>query len=76
MEKEEVLNQWYDMIKKSWTYEKMTKEEKETLNDLIFSNRTKNCLKGTYNQRWNILQAIYYAYLLGLGYTPTWREEQ
>lgn len=77
MEKEKVLNKWYAMIKNSWTYEKMTKEEQTTLYAIITSDIIKKCLKGTAKQRWNILQAIYLTYLLGLGCnSPTWREEE
>lgn len=74
-EKEKTFNDWYDMIKKSWTYEKFTEEEKEHLNNILTSIQVKNILKGTSKQRWNILQAIYYSYLIGLGYnSPTWRQ--
>lgn len=49
--------------------------EKERLRDLIYSDRVIEIQKGTYKQRWCVLQAIYYAYLLGLGYEPIgWRE--
>ena len=75
MEKEEVLNKWYAMIKNSWTYEKFTEEERAHLKNVLTSVQVKNILKGTEKQRWNILQAIYYSYLIGLGYdSPTWRQ--
>ena len=41
MEKEEVLENWYNMIKKSWTYAKLTKEEKQRLNNVITSYQLK-----------------------------------
>ena len=75
MEKEKALEKFAEMIGQSWTYEKMTKEEKEKLRDLIYSDRVIETQKGTYKQRWCILQAIYYAYLMGLDYKPIgWRE--
>lgn len=74
--KENALKDYEEMIKKSWTYEKMTKEEKERLHNLLYHNTTINSLKGTYNQRWEILHSVYYAYLIGLGYNPTWREKE
>ena len=76
--KENALYLFDDMIKKSWTYERLTKEEKEswyyTLNDV----RTLDVLKGTFNQRWSILQAIYGAFLNALGYDKepmNWRDD-
>lgn len=77
MEKEEVLENWYNMIKKSWTYDRLTSKERQRLDDVITSCQLNNCLSGTARHRWNILQAIYYSYLLGVGYdSPNWRQEQ
>lgn len=75
MKKEEALNNYIEMIKNSWTYEKMTKEEQTRLLDLLNHPRVVDSLKGTFIQRWASLQAIYYAFLIGLGYAPiNWRE--
>ena len=75
MEKEKALDNFIDMIEKSWTFDKMAKEEKERLNTLLYSDRTISSLKGTYQQRWVMLQALYYAFLMGLDYRPIgWRE--
>ena len=61
----------------SWTYDKMTQTEKDKWNVVLFSTRTANAIKGTYNQRWNILQALYGAYLIGIGYDNfSWRENK
>lgn len=74
--KELVLSDFIGMIKESWTYNKMTYEEKERLLDMLDSNRTKDALKGTYDNRWCVLQAIYGAYLIGIGYDNfNWRED-
>lgn len=75
--KENVIYEFNNMIKNSWTYEKMTTKEKLVWNnDVLGSVRTNNALKGNYNQRWNILQAIYGAYLYGIGYDDfNWRDE-
>lgn len=55
----------------------MTDTEKHRWSEVLNNVRTDNCLKGTYNQRWDILQAIYHSYLIGLGYTDfNWREEK
>ena len=75
MEKEKALEKFAEMIGQSWTFAKMTKEEKERLNTLLYSDRTISSLKGTYQQRWAILQALYSAFLMGLDYKPIgWRE--
>lgn len=74
--KELVLSDFINMIKNSWTYAKMTYEERIKLLDMLDSNRTKDALKGTYNNRWSVLQAIYGAYLIGIGYDNfNWRED-
>ena len=64
------------MIKKSWTYDRMTKEEKEKVQEILTSGRIKEDIKGTYKQRWQALNAIYYAFLIGIGYDNfDWRGE-
>lgn len=74
--KENVLYDFEEMIEKSWTYGKMTETERKNWKDVLYSVRTKNALKGTYIQRWEILQAIYGAYLIGIGYDNfNWRED-
>lgn len=77
MKKEEVFEKWYEMSKKSWTYKKLTYEERKNFDNIITSCQLSKCLNGTANHRWDILQAIYYSFLLGVGYdSPTWREEE
>ena len=73
--KDNVLYDFNDMIKNSWTYEKMTEDEQNNWFEKVVNNvRTEKCLKGTYIQRWEILQAMYNAYLVGIGYTDfNWR---
>lgn len=73
--KELVVHDFRRMIEKSWTYERMTEKEQDNWNDVLNNCRTLTCLKGNYSTRWNILQALYYSYLVGLGYTDfNWRE--
>ena len=70
-------NNFINMIKQSWTYAKLTEEEKNRILKVLYLTQAERCLKGTYKQRWEILQAIYGAYLFGLGYNDfTWREEE
>ena len=77
MKKENALNDFIRMIKDSWTYEKMTKEERKRLLELLSHPRTNEILKGNYKQRYENLNAIYYAYLVGLGYDNfNWRESE
>lgn len=73
--KENAIKDFADMIEKSWTYAKFTKKEIENWNKIInFIQNTKE-VKGTYEQRWDALHTIYYAYLIGIGYKGwNWRE--
>lgn len=74
-EKEKAYNDFFEMIKTSWTFQKLTEKEKENLRDILFSVRLENALKGTYKQRRAVLDAIYFAFLKGLNYEPIgWRE--
>ena len=50
-------------------------EEKDRLAEVFYGGTVENSLKGTYRQRWAILQAVYYSFLMGLDYNPIgWRE--
>lgn len=63
---------WINMIQQSWTWERLTEDERNVFTKQIEWNRTH--LKGNYNARWDILQDLYHMYLLGLGYKPQgWR---
>lgn len=74
---ENALDNFIEMTKNSWTYERMTPKEKERLIDMFCDIRTRKALKGTYDHRWDILQALYNAYLQGIGYNGgNWREER
>ncbi|MGN1326910.1 MAG: hypothetical protein ACI4VQ_02335 [Clostridia bacterium] len=77
MDKEKVKEKFWEMIKNSWTYSKLTKNEKTKFETILFSEQTENCMKGTYTQKWRILQAIYHSFLIALDYKPIgWREEE
>lgn len=72
--KENALADYQELIYQSWTYEKLTREERNQLFKVFEDIRTTQALKGTYYQRWGILQAIYKAFLLGVGYDSfDWR---
>lgn len=73
--KEQVFNNFVEMIKNSWTYNRMTETEKERCIHVLLDNRTQNDIKGTYIQRWKALNTVYNAFLMGLGYDGfLWRE--
>ena len=72
LEKENALDDFVIMIQNAWTYQRMTEPEKERCIDSLRFAR----LIGKYNARWDCLQGIYHAYLMGLGYTGmNWREQ-
>ncbi len=76
-DKENALNDFIDMIEKSWTYSRMTQLEKGRFVGVMLSNDTISILKGNYENRWKILNVIYNIYLMGIGYSGfDWREDK
>lgn len=79
-EKIVILSQYRSMIIESWTFDRLTKEEKDRLLNKIFTPENpqlKEALKGRRGHCWDILQAIYNSYLTALNYTPLgWRENK
>ena len=78
-EKERTLVEFRRMIENSWTYDRMTQEEKNNIMEVLSYNNveTIEALKGTKKQCWAILQAIYSSFLAALNYKPTgWRETE
>ena len=67
---------WTEMIEKSWTWAKLTNDEKFRFKEEISKSITqKEIIKGTYKQRWQVLNALYSMFLEGCGYNGcTWRE--
>ena len=77
MEKENAIKNFFEMTKKSWTYGKLTEEEKLQFEKTLEAVPVQEAIKGTYNQRWKVLQAVYMAFLNGCGYNDfNWREER
>ena len=72
--KENAFSDFMDMIRNSWTYDRMTNDEKERLYKAF--EWVECCgLAGTYKQRFAILHIAYNAFLQGIGYTDfNWRE--
>lgn len=76
-EKLDILYEYIIYIKESWTYDRLTKEEKETFEHIFYSEQIKNILKGNKQQIWQILNMIYYSFLAGVGYSGyKWREKE
>lgn len=71
--KENIKEDYLKFIENSWTWEKLTKEERQRF--FLVVKKTK--IFGTYEQRKEILQSIYLAFLYGLDYSPIcWREKK
>jgi len=69
-QKEIAREHFIDMIIHSWTYERLTPKERGDFWDVLPQK-----INGTYSQRFAVCNAIYSAYLKGLGYRPIgWRE--
>lgn len=75
---EKTGNAYYDfceMVRHAWTFHRMTEEEQGKCWDALRFAAEQNVLKGVYSARWMILQAIYRAFLAGMGYhSGNWRE--
>ena len=78
--KESAFDEFIIMIEKSWTWARLTDSERESCRDAFNFAKSQKILKGNFNQRWSILQAIYNAFLNGVGYPSVsgwydWRKE-
>ena len=68
MDKENaVYNYFNTIIVKSWTWERLTDDEKERFKTCIDFSR----IKGNQRQRVEVLNMVYSAFLHGVDYTPT-----
>ena len=67
-----VENYFQNIIKKSWTWQKLTEEEQKRFVDMNVFDR----IKGNDKTRVEWLNTIYQSFLSALGYKPIgWREE-
>ena len=73
--KENAQADWTDMIIKSWTWAKLTREERNKFGDELNKETTKKIISGTYEQRWGTLNTLYSMFLEGCGYNGgNWRD--
>ena len=73
--KENAQADWTDMIVKSWTWEKLTNDERNKFGDELNKETTKKIISGTYEQRWETLNTLYSMFLEGCGYNGgNWRD--
>ena len=74
-EKENAVNDYFENVtKKSWTWNRMTNEEKDRFTE--FLSEWKDKIKGNVKARREQFCMIYSAFLEGLGYSGfMWREE-
>lgn len=75
--KENAIKDWFENIKKSQSWNKLTKEEQTKFIKHINNISVKLTIKGTYNDRYLVLQDLYHTFLIALNYNPiNWREEE
>lgn len=76
-EKERAVTDWLDMTFKSWTWDRLTPEERAEFLDVVNRQCSLKTITGAYRHRWEILNLVYHAYLVGIGYKPIgWREPE
>ena len=72
--KEKAFPDFLAMTRHSWTYQRMTEDEKFRCEKALRNAALLDIL-GSYNQRYSALNGVYYGFLLGIGYTGAlWRE--
>ncbi len=65
------------MVEDSWTYARFTDDEKQKWNDVLEHIMLDRALKYTDNHKWDVLNAVYYSFLIALDYKPIgWREDK
>lgn len=74
-DKTKAYEDFADMINQSWTYAKLTSGEKQRLCKAL-TEAAYILPGGSYQQRYQAMQAVYSAFLYGVGYSgPNWRDE-
>ena len=71
----DAYNDFMRTLEYSWTFQRMSNAEKLDCYEALNWAMLNGAIKGTYCARYIVLQAIYNAYLIGIGYDgPNWRE--
>lgn len=79
--KENATKDFLEMIKHSWTWERLTQKEKDQFAEGWHTivecwEGSDKAIKGSYHDRWSILNAMYLMFLKGVGYdnnNPRWK---
>lgn len=72
--KEQAQADYIAMTRNSWTFQRMTQKEQDAAIQALLCGEM---LEGSYKQRYSALNAVYRAFLLGIGYNgPQWREPE
>ena len=76
-DKELAVKEYLEMIKESWTWARLTQEERDKFEHNILKHPCSAVvIKGDYEQRWAACEALYHTFLEGLEYDPLhWRED-
>lgn len=67
MEKEQALSEWKIMTRLSGSYAQMTEEQRNALEYVFEASWFKKAIRGTYEQRVDIMNAILFAFYMGVG---------
>lgn len=67
--KENALVHYLAMTCRSWTFARMTQEEKERCIFAFLWSSEQGHIKGSFSARWDTMQSIYHAFLSALGYS-------
>lgn len=75
--KEDAVLDFIEMVKSSWTWQRLTEQEKKRFEKSVIWSLNQNIIVGTHKQRYRTLNALYHTFLEGVGYTGwDWRDKK
>lgn len=75
--KENAVIDFMQMIRKSWTWARLTHQERIDFANSVDWAIQQNVIIGTYKQRYQTVYALYYTFLIALGYGESdWRDKK
>lgn len=75
--KENAVIDFMQMIRNSWTWARLTFQERIDFANSVDWAIKQNAILGTYKQRYQIVQALYLTFLMALGYGESdWRDKK